>query len=476
MTPMETFSDLMETLTHRVVGSRTAPHWERPMTLLGDLAAARDDGQRVGVLRDLEGALRTGLLTDSAELLTRGPRSPWEDTRVALPTGRSIGYAYERMLEPRDLEDRFRQLIHLRGDWNADTILYSSGMAALQAVLGGITWMLDPTAERPLSIALATSYFETSIAARYLAHPGAAFTIVDSVHEALDADIMVFEPVRYTWQPQPLSMDTLRSSIRDARRVPQFVIVDSTLLGPTWPRDELLEALDGTGATVLDVRSASKLEQFGLEIAMCGVVDVLVDGGIHHNHTSSDIAAVLRQARAVNGTGLGIFEIAAIDAEAFTDRDLLTRYARGVLGHNAELAMALDVANSTFLTPRHPVLVPHHPSDVADLPFVILQNEDLELEDYGYVIAWLQSQATTRRLPFHRGSSCGFQHSRFEVIVPAGGGPDKALIKVARGARPDPSDGSIQDLLRELLAFDSIGALRASAPSLVPFDIASGLS
>lgn len=476
MTSMGTFSDLMESITYRVVGSRTASHWERPMRLLGDLAAARDDGQRVVLLRDLESALRTGLFMDSAELLARGPRSPWEDTRVSLPTGRFIGYAYERMLEPRDIESRFRGTINLRGDWNADTVLYSSGMAALQAVLSGITWMLDPTAERPLSIALATSYFETSIAARYLTHPGAKFTVVDSVHEALDADIMVFEPVRYTWQPQPLSMYALRSMIRDARRIPQFVIVDSTMLGQTWPRGEFLEALTGTGATIVDVRSTSKLEQFGLEIAMCGVVDILVDGGVHHGHTSRDIAALLRQVRAVNGTGLGIFEVAALDAEAFTDRDLLTRYARSVLERNAELAMALDVVNSTFLTPRHPVLVPHHPSDVADLPFVILQNEDLELEDYGYVIGWLQSQAATRRLPFHRGSSCGFQHSRFEVIVPAGGGPDKALIKVARGARPDPSDEGVQDLLRELLAFDSIDALRGSAPLLVPFDIAGGLS
>src|SRR5579872_3174237 len=112
-----------------------------------------------GVLEEATRALRRLWLQAAASSTSRSYRSPTEDELIVTPSGRFHNFGYERELQPDALERRCaRFFTPPPTGWSQDHVLFSSGQAAMTAVLA----LLSSRQDRPLRLRYDGCYFETS--------------------------------------------------------------------------------------------------------------------------------------------------------------------------------------------------------------------------------------------------------------------------------------------------------------------------
>jgi hypothetical protein len=382
-------------------------------------------------------------------------RSPRDRDHTATPDGEELSFGYERSLEPERLEARCAAYAPAPSGWLADHLLFSSGQAAMSALL----MALSPRGANPANpprIRHLGGYFETE---ELLAMLGSHGMVRELPKDGDDhADVLILEPVYFDRAAQAHRLDmtaALQRHCATAEGCPSLVIVDSTLAGPCFDLDPLLpEQLTCAEAGHLLVRLSSglKLDQAGLELANVGIVSLYRRQG---QDFAIDPTEKLKKARILTGAGLGFDAIGALEAPWFLDRDHARAYAGAVFENNALLARRLSEIDGLFSQVSHPRLGAEGAG--AEAPFVLIQLEDDTQENYRQLEQAIARAAKARNLRFDKGGSFGFRGHRYEAILPQAG-EITPFLRVALGARKGWSRDGIVALLCEIARAPSLDA------------------
>lgn len=401
-------------------------------------------------------------------------KSPPLRVPKALPGGAPLEYSYERNLRPTPLEQRVAVARPRVDGWSADHVLFRSGMAALSTFLQSYVASARTASDAPLRLDMWGGYFETHVllellrggALRWRRHSDPAE--LGAAIRAGVSDALLVEAVAYEWDLPVLDLQAL---VRDLLARPAgaaaLVIVDTTLVGSSFPTAELLRALaPRPPPTVVLWNSGLKLDQEGLELANAGLLSLYTPAGA--TPAAPELAHLLRKMRTIVGTGLSLDEICLLDVPWFMD-PVDTAHATAVFLHNALFAHAVP-AGGLFRRVIHPALSREASRPWARAPFVVLHLAEDTLDCHGLLLAVVAHEARRRRLCLDMGSSFGFRGHRFEVIIPRLS-EGRGLFKVAMGARAGPSrDGTIQ-LFAELAALRDFDEVRARWPGLKAVDL-----
>ena len=391
----------------------------------------KDAATDLVVERHLEEAtrsLRHIWLAAAANATSKVYRSPSDGEAVLTPSGRFHNFGYERDLQPEQLERRCARFFPPPPPgWTADHVGYSSGQAAMNAVLTHLT-ALHPV----LGVHHAGAYFETR---DLLALYGKRMEQRDPARKP---DLVIAEPV---WcdgaafgQTRPAEIAALCE-----KSGATTLIIDSTLAGLDDGLNDVLGALSRP-ITVFRLHSGLKLFQQGLELADIGIVSIHGTGAGEH----------LRSIRTLQGAGLRFADVAALELSFFLDARSTRRYEDASFAHNARLARAVSQAPGPFAPVVHPSLS----SSTGRAPFCIFTLADPGADpradpgpSYEALEQAIMVGARRRNLVLDRGGSFGFRGHRFEVVRPDGRPP---FLRVALGRRGGPSLAGAIDLLSSL--------------------------
>jgi hypothetical protein len=399
-------------------------------------------------------ALRRICLSLAHAASDRALRSPRDVDLTVAPDGTAIDFGYERSIEPQNLETRCESYAPAPKGWSANHVLFSSGQAAMNALLLALS-PRGATPNNPPRIRHLGGYFETEELIAMLASHGMAREL--QKNGADSADVLIIEPVYFDRAAQVHLVDiqaALRAHCATAEGCPSLVIVDATLAGPCFDLERMLPqemACSEPAPLLVRLSSGLKLDQGGLELANVGIVSLY-----RHAEQSFAIDPVekLKKARVLTGAGLGFDAIGALEAPWFLDRDFAHGYAEAVFASNALLAARLSEIDGLFSQVSHPSLG----AQGARAPFVLLQLHEDEPENYRRLDAIIARAAKQRHIRFDKGGSFGFRGHRYEAILPEAG-EITPFLRVALGARKGWSRDGIVELLCEIAAAKSIDAL-----------------
>jgi hypothetical protein len=465
--------ELERTLLQRVLDENAQLDPSGTARISRDLAA----GDAAGDHREQERFLHDRYIDLRHVLRSRADRSV-VDRFASPPSGRDadpgIDYGYERSAPSAVLDGR---LVDGEPDitgWTASGVVCSSGMAALTVALHVAAYEFRSVHGRLPKVALLGDYFETTMLIELVSTSFASWSRCRSVAElvATRADVVVLEPVRYDWDLHTVDFIEL-STAWAAQGAPRTVIVDPSLTPGVWPKQQLLTTLTGTDtATVIEARSALKLDQLGLELANAGAVVV------HRNDALTAAVSdpeTLRNARAVLGAALPPRSAIALDNSFFLDPDWRRTHVALVARNNEAFARALSVHRGLFETVAHPANRPRgadtRDGSVRVAPFTVLRLEDDDLLGYRLLLGVIRTEADRRGVDLQFGASFGFRSHRHETIVPRKRDL-RCLLKVALGARGGPAMDGVIELFRDLHALGSMDAVRRHFRGVRPIELA----
>jgi hypothetical protein len=368
--------------------------------------------------------LRAGWLRAVAAETARIPRSPTEDDMERLARSRHDAYGYERDFQPDSLEARCEAFFGPPPPgWSAAHVLFSSGQAALGAIL---LHLAEPRRAK-LRVAHVGAYFETRELVARACTP---------VEEAADADCIIVEPIACDGRFSRHDPAAVARGLTGG----QTLVIDETLSAPRTRSPAVLGEGVAEGAAILRLVSGLKLLQQGLELANVGVVSVFATDA----SLTRSLAEGLKRCRTLTGTGLRFVDALALEAPFFLDRAVTRTYAEAVFAHNAALAREVAARNRLF-----------KPLDGADAglaaPYCAFELADgNSVEALQALAGRIERQAQARGLLIERGGSFGFRGHRFEVIEPETG--ETPFLRVALGARDDRSCAGVIELMTQIAA------------------------
>jgi hypothetical protein len=404
----------------------------RAVEALVDVALERDAPLEVELgLEQAARRLRADWLKSVAAETAGFLRSPTEREIERLAQGRHGAYGYERGFQPESLEARCQAFFGpAPADWTAAHVMFSSGQAALAAIL----LHLADHRRGKLRVAHVGSYFETrELVARTCA----------PARTPADADCVIIEPIacdgRFTTHDPASTASRLAGG--------QTLVVDETLSAPASELPAVLSGAVAGGVAVVRLLSGLKLLQQGLELANVGIVSVFAKDPA----SAASLARGLKRCRTLTGAGLRFADALALEAPFFLDRDATRKYADAVFTHNAALGRAVAAQNRAFK--------PLGGAELADAAAPYCAFELLagnSLEPLEALAGRIERQAKARGLLLERGGSFGFRGHRYEVIQPDTG--EQPFLRVALGARDDHSCRGVIELMAEIACGEAAAA------------------
>ncbi|WP_084960937.1 hypothetical protein [Thermoactinospora rubra] len=470
----------IETLAELTRLCRSSSDDERRFRPIADRLAAVSALTRTAPLaaeRELEQIavrLRRTLLARAHEHADPHFRSPVHGPAKALPSGDTISYIYERSANPTGLERRVATAAPAPRGWRADHVAFSSGMAAISAVLQCYRSMVRATEQDPLRVGVWGGYFETDMVLELLRSGSFTWEAIPDLLSAVGRggfDMLFVEPVRYTWDLTALDLGAFARAWRGrSHRRTRALVFDTTLASFTWPGGRVLEALrDGSPLLVIEVRSGLKLDQQGLELANLGIVSIYSCHEDEGTPTAEQFGQYLRMIRSITGTALSMDAIAALDAPFLADPVWLARHAGQVFINNRDLAGALAHETGLFSKIAHPSLTVVE-GPLRHAPFVVCQLAEDTIDNHGFLLAVVREEARRQGICLDWGSSFGFRSHRWETIIPRVR-DRRGLFKIAMGARTGPSFHAAIELFRRLARYPDFATLRRDYPGLAPLDL-----
>jgi hypothetical protein len=367
--------------------------------------------------------LRRQWLDIASAATHRDFRTPPADQTPTTATGPTENFGYERELRPSSLERRcFDFFDPPPAGWRADHLLFSSGQAAMAAVLHLLDTLPGLAGKRPLDLAHLGAYFETTDIFRLFpsflrAHFGA-----DAL--SCDPQVVVIEPVFLT--DGFVETDVAAAVERLSRRgvKPRVFVFDDTLTGlAPDPYQDFAELEKIEPVAIIRLSSGLKLLQGGLELANVGVARLYV----REHCAATELSASLSKIRSLLGAGLRFDEVAALEAPWFLDRGYAARYSHAVFENNAAFARTLANQGGARFRVAHPALN----CRIGLSPYCVLR---LARDDDGYEELSKRIRQARERTGalLEEGGSFGFRGHRCEVVRPDGAPP---FLRVALGRR-----------------------------------------
>ena len=207
-------------------------------------------------------------------------------------------------------------------------MLFRSGMAATTALLQNVLPHLFGADHEPVKLDFFGGYFETQRLFNLFSSPLISFRRHASQNlllQAIEKDeghLLFLEPVAYDWEMEALNLDKLYAALACRNKMPKMIILDTTIIGDTFPMKQFLSSLPGEPPPiVMQISSGLKLDQEGLELANVGIVSILCSKkDKEQKEEAYNFARKIRTHRKITGTGLSVDEIALLDAPWFLNQ------------------------------------------------------------------------------------------------------------------------------------------------------------
>ncbi|WP_374055770.1 hypothetical protein [Rossellomorea sp. FM04394] len=400
-------------------------------------------------------------------------KSPPLTNEKLLPSGNRIDFSYERNIQPKILESKAENYKEIPEHWFHDHIMLSSGMAAISTFLQSIFGMIKPSSSQNLIVSTWSEYFETRVLTDlYRRECTAIHNFKDQVEffKAIPmTDIFFIEPVRYNWELEVFDLNLFVDQLVDhSKEGLKVIVLDTTLNGDSLNISSFLNRIQIVpNVIVVQIHSILKLDQQGLELSNGGLINIYTYKQNKILPSANDLANYIRQVRTILGTGLTYEEIALLDHEFFLNKESFHNYCHSVFNNNAELSESIQT-QGLFNKIAHPSK--HSSNDWAKAPFVVFHLREDMLENYGFLLAVVNEEVRKNEVNVIYGSSFGFRHHRYEVIIP-NTLEGKGLFKVAMGARKGPAMEFLIHLLKKISKYPSISSLKTDYPHLKPVDL-----
>lgn len=406
-------------------------------------------------------------------------KSPKLGNLIKLKSGTVLNYSYERNIQCDFLERKCKEFREIKTNWNQDHVLFSSGMAALTTLINCYRSMLKNRINENIRIIIFGDYYETRTFFEFFRNKEISIIYAKDEDELIyeiekDFDILFIEPVKYNWDLEVLQMDILFKSITSLyEKKYRMIIFDSTLVSQNIPIDSILNNLvDTEFLLIIDFCSLLKLNQEGFELSNAGLLSIYTSNNYYNDGINAvAIASYIRKIRTILGTGLCLREIALLDNFFSFNKKRVKLYSDQVFLNNAMLANALE-KGKLFNKISHPSIGLMNNLNWAKSPFVVLRlyEKDDNYYNYGMLLSIVKFEAEKRNLELYMGSSFGFRHCRFEVII-----PDlklrRGIFKIAMGQLNGINRDRIIELFIELSNYDNIDILFNKYKFLEPIDL-----
>jgi len=382
--------------------------------------------------------------------------------------GGTNGFKYERLIHPNYLELGCKKYRPTPSGWRSRHMIFRSGMAAITSLLQNVRPYLFADNQEPVTLDYFGGYFETKVLFDLFSSPLFSFRRHASqdgmLHEIEhgNSQLLFLEPVSYDWEMEALDLNKLYTALTLRKRLPRMIIVDTTIIGNTFPLDQFLSALPGEPPPiVMQINSCLKLDQEGLELANAGIASLFWRrNDTKHGEAALTLAKKMSRNRMITGTGLSLDEMAILDVPWFLNPERSQAHSQSVFENNRQLASILDPviasADGIFSHVSHPSLRVTERVPWAVAPFVIFHfREELDNKKAHTRLTTLLSKVSRKNhLGFGEGMSFGFRGHRFEIIKPNSilhpNGQAKWVLKVAMGCRQGPTRDAIINLLAEI--------------------------
>lgn len=366
-----------------------------------------------------------------------------------------ILYSYERNIECEIIEGKAYDLREHNIDWADESILYSSGMAALTSLISNYIHMISNNKDK-ITILVWGAYYETRMFFDYIKGKNIEWLccnteseLIENIHR--DFDIIFIEPVKYDWNLEVLNIPhVLEFVLEQCVKIHKhrLLLFDSTLVAEELPMTNILGFLrDAPYLLVANFNSMLKLHQQGLELTNAGLITLYSSYGQKDNLDIRKISLFCKKMRTIFGKGLRVQEILMLDNPFSFNRSEVLQYSKVIFLNNALLANTVNTIG-IFEKISHPSLQNNNFS-WAKAPFVVFILKEDCLKNYSKLISIIQYEANVRELPLVYGSSFGFRHCRFEIIIPNLNN-DKGIFKIAMGHVLDKQRDEIIQLICEL--------------------------
>lgn len=252
-------------------------------------------------------------------------KSPPFHQKKSLPNGKRISFSYERNIQPLSLERKATTYRAHHSEWVSDHVLFSSGMAALSTFVQTYISMLKPTATKPLNVQFWGAYFETRGLLELYRSESFRYKEIESCHELNqniftgDGDLFIIEPVRYDWELDVFDfIETTQQLLTSETQKLRTIIIDTTLVGNTFPLEFFLNSLSQLPHTIIvHFHSGLKLDQQGLEFSNVGLLSVYTPIDDNLCPSATRICEYLRKVRTIVGSGLSFHEIGLLNIPFF---------------------------------------------------------------------------------------------------------------------------------------------------------------
>ncbi|EJD64835.1 hypothetical protein HMPREF9156_00710 [Scardovia wiggsiae F0424] len=410
--------------------------------------------------------LRTAFYIDSERRVRGHMQTPSDEKAIILPSGQKLTYSYARSATCAFLEEKIATNYCTQTDELCDGILFSSGTAAINALLHLMVYNFSQIHQRSPAVAIVGDYFETLMIGELLSNYQAKVSHYSSITDIPNSpiDILLIEPIHYNWGLEGTDYSALLSFWREVG-APSYVIVDSTLTPESWGKYKILKKAREYGVGILcDVRSGLKQDQFGLELANVGIVEV------YQLHDKGDFSGDLRKVRAIYGTALSPFECVILDNSFFLNREWLNTHVALVAKNNSLFAEALAplCGKGIFRSIAHPALLKS--ASINHAPFSVLKLQNDGYEDYMFLLGVLYYEAHQRNIEFTFGGSFGFRGHRYDAVIPFKRDL-RCIMKIAIGSRAGVFLREIINLIQEISSFESMQGLRENYRMVKPVEL-----
>jgi hypothetical protein len=386
------------------------------------LARAAHPREGEAILERAAWRLRRDWLDIASAATHRNFRTPPAGKPPMTAAGPAENFGYERELRPTALERRCFDFFDPPPlGWRADHLLFSSGQAAMAAVLHLLDTLPAFAGTRPLDLAHLGAYFETTDIFRLFP----SFLRAHPAGDALSCDpqVVVIEPVflRDGFVATDVTAAVERLSRQPAK--PRVFVFDDTLTGlAPDPYGDFAELEKIDPVAIIRLSSGLKLLQGGLELANVGVASLYVK-----EHGLTAFSASLSRIRSLLGLGLRFDEVAALEAPWFLDRGYAARYSHAVFENNAAFARALAERGGGRFRVAHPSL----DCCLALSPYCVLRLAR-EKDSYDALLDRVRQAKKRTGILLDEGGSFGFRGHRYELVRPQGSQP---FLRVALGRR-----------------------------------------
>ncbi|NMH68111.1 hypothetical protein HF072_04895 [Bacillus sp. RO3] len=400
-------------------------------------------------------------------------KSPPLINEKLLPSNNRIDFSYERNIQPKILESKAENYRETPEEWIHDHIMLSSGMAAISTFLQSIFGMIKPSSNQQIIVSTWSEYFETRVLTDLYRRE---FTTINNFKDQMEfyqaiptTDIFFIEPVRYNWELEVLDLDLFVSQLSEGSKEGLKVIVlDTTLNGDSLDISSFLNRIQVVpNVIVVQIHSTLKLDQQGMELSNGGLISIYTYKQNAVLPSANDLANYIRQVRTILGTGLTYEEIALLDYELFLNKESYHDYCQAVFNNNERLSKSIQ-PSGLFKEIAHPSK--HSSKEWAKAPFVVFHLKEDQLENYGFLLAVVNEEIKKNKVNVIYGSSFGFRHHRYEVIIP-NTLEGKGLFKIAMGARKGPSMEFLIELLKKISEYPTIISLKSDYPDLKPVNL-----